>query len=265
MSNNYWAERIEREGRAARQRTLQQTDRAIRQLYEQQAELCYRDLLNVLSKIESDSLDGKLYINDLYRTNRIYDLIVYFNKMAKVLGGKQVKLTERAIIDTYTKAQKIVGDTLPKSAIRSSFVVPSAVPIKQVVNQVWCVDGLDFKSRIWKNKDALVNDLSRTLGDSIMRGKNAYQTAKGVAERLGVDERAAYRLVRTETAHAQIQAQTDKYKELGFTTGTYKATDPCDECGDLDGKHFTLDELAHLIPRHPNCECSFLLDVQEDR
>lgn len=265
MSNDYWKERIEREKKAARKRTIKQTDAELRKLYEKQSQKLYDELLSVLSKIEHDSEDGKLYINDLYRTNRMYELIEYFNKVASKIGGKQIKLTEQALIDTYNHAQEIVGNDIPKSLIDTTFTVPSAVDTKQIVNQVWCVDGLDFKSRIWKNKKALVADLSNSLGDAIMRGKGSYETARAVAARLGVDESYAYRLVRTETAHAQIQGETDKYKQYGFNYGFFKATDPCDECGQLDGKRFTLDELSHMIPRHPNCECSFLIDVEGGR
>lgn len=265
QSNNYWQERIEREKKAARKRTIKQTKRELRKLYEKQSQKLYNELLSVLSKIEQDSTDGKIYINDLYRTNRIYELIEYFNKTASKIGAKQIKLTERALVDTYKHAQEIVGKEIPESLIGTSFTVPSAVDPTQIVNQAWCVDGLDFKSRIWKNKQALVKDLSTSLGDYVMRGKGSYEIARAVASRLGVDEYNAYRLVRTETAHAQIQAETDKYKEYGFTHGFFKATDPCDDCGKLNGQRFTLEELSHMIPQHPNCECSFLLEVQDGR
>lgn len=261
MNNKYWVERIEREKKAARKRMLKETNQELRKIYEKQSQLLYDELLRVLIKIENDSADGKLYINDLYRTNKMYELINYFNKLSLAIGGKQITITEKALIRAYEEAQQIVGEAAPKSIVRPSFFVPQALDTKQIVNQTWCVDGLDFKSRVWKNKQALVTDLSTSLGDFIVRGKSSYQVAEGVAARLGVDEYNAYRLVRTETAHAQIQGQTDKYRELGFTHGRFKATDPCDECGRLDGKLFTLEELSHMIPQHPNCECSFLLEV----
>lgn len=263
MSNTYWAKRIEEESEKAYKRKVVETNRALRAVYKEQSEELYKELLAIFSKIIKDSKDGKLYINDLYRTNKIYALIEEFNKCSRKIGGKQIKITEKALISIYDEAQKIVTDTLPKRIVYPSFSVPSAVDTKQVINQTWCVDGLNFSQRVWKNKEKLVTDLTRIVGDLIMRGKSPYQVAQGVVARLGVDESSAYRIARTETAHAQIVGQANKYKEYGFTHGRFHANDPCDECGELDGQLFTLDELKRMIPRHPNCECSFLLEVQE--
>lgn len=261
MSNNYWAKRIEEENKKALVRTISETNAALKKLYKTQSESLYDELIRVFIKMQEDSEDGKIYLNDLYRTNNIYLLINYFNECAKKIGGEQVEITENALIRAYEEAQKIVGDNAPKSIIRSSFFVPSGIDTKQIIQQSWCIDGLNFSDRIWKNKEKLSQDLSKTLGDLVMRGKSPYQISQGVVARLGVDESSAFRIVRTETAHAQIAAQANKYKELGFTHGRFKATDPCDECGELDGQLFTLDELKQMIPRHPNCECSFLLEV----
>lgn len=259
--SEYWKERIQKELENDLKRTIGETNKSLRAVYKQQSERLYDELVRVFIKMENDSADGKLYINDLYRTKNIYELIEYFNSCSKAIGGKQVKVTERALITAYENAQKVVGADMPKSLIRPQFLVPSTIDTKQIIRQSWCVDGLNFSERIWKNKENLVQDLSKTLGDFMMRGKSPYQVAQGVVARLGVDEVAAYRIVRTETAHAQIIAQTNKYKEMGFTHGRFCAKDPCDECGELDGQLFTLDELEHMIPRHPNCECSFLLEV----
>lgn len=262
MSNEYWAKRVEQENAAALHRTIKETNKELRKLYEKQAKNLYDELIRVFIKMEEDNAEkGKIYINDLYRTNSIYELLNYFNECSKKIGGKQVKITERALIKAYEEAQEIVGANAPKSIVRSQFVVPSAVDTKQIVNQTWCVDGLNFSDRIWKNKENLTQDLSKTLSDLVMRGKSPYQISKGVVARLGVDENAAYRIVRTETAHAQVTGQADKYKAMGFTHGRFHATDPCEDCGELDGKLFTLDELKTMLPRHPNCECSFLLEV----
>lgn len=261
--SSYWKDRITAQQAAALHRTVAQTDKELRKLYQTQGQNLYDELLRVLVKMENDSADGKLYINDLYRTNRLATLLNYFNASAAKIGGQQVEITEKALIAAYEKSQEIVGENVPYKVlpIHSSFVRPQSIDVKQVVNQVWCVDGLSFSERIWKNKEALVKDLYKSLGDAVMRGENSFQVAKGVAARLDVDMAAAQRIVRTETAHAQTVAQTHKYKEMGFTHARFNATDPCDECGQYDGRLFTLDEIESLIPVHPNCECSFLLEV----
>lgn len=261
MSNEYWKERIRKENENALRITVAESNKALRKVYKEQSEKLYAELTRVFIKMENDSADGKIYINDLYRTRSIYELLEYFNKRAKAIGGKQVKITEKALVRAYENAVKTIDSNVPNSLIRPQFIVPSAIDTKQIIKQSWCVDGLNFSERIWKNKELLTQDLSKTLGDLVMRGKSPYQISEGVVARLGVDESAAYRIVRTETAHAQIAAQTNKYKQMGFTHGRFNAKDPCDDCGELDGKLFTLDELQTLLPRHPNCECSFTLEV----
>lgn len=54
------------------------------------------------------------------------------------------------------------------------------------------------------------------MADFTARGENPYSIATGISKRLDVDLFCAYRIARTETAHAQVQGQTDKYKEMGF-------------------------------------------------
>lgn len=122
------------------------------------------------------------------------------------------------------------------------------------------MDGKEFSDRIWKDKANLVRVLERTLADSAARGLGSFQIAMEIQSRLKSNIFCAYRIARTETAHAQVMGQTERYMEYGFTHGYYLATDPCDECGYHDGQRYTLRELQQLIPKHPNCTCSFLLD-----
>lgn len=112
----------------------------------------------------------------------------------------------------------------------------------------------------------MLTKLEKSLTDFLALGKSPYEISQGleplVDARIQDKEYCAFRLARTETAHLQIKAQTDKYREMGYTHGIWVAQDPCDECGDNDGKRFTLAELESAIPNHPNCECSFLLDLE---
>lgn len=259
MSNTYWKKRIREENRRDYKRTIEETNHELRALYKKQSEKLYGELIRVFAKMEADSKAGKFFINDLYRTKNIFRLIAYFNSCAKTIGGKQVKVTEKALITAYKRAKKIVEENVPKEAISSSFLIPSEIDPKQVVHQTWCIDGKNFSERIWQNKELLVQDLAATLSDYVMRGATPYQIAQGVAERLAVDESSAYRIIRTETAHTMIDGQITKYKEMGFTKGRYVASDACGDCGVLNGRIFSLEELRSMIPQHPNCTCSFEL------
>jgi len=107
----------------------------------------------------------------------------------------------------------------------------------------------------------LLEELRSGIEDYATRGESAYNMSRHIFRRINVQEYCSYRIARTETAHVQVMSQVDKYKTMGFTTGTFYANDPCIECQEYDGRSFPLDRIQQLIPKHPNCTCSFLIDV----
>jgi SPP1 gp7 family putative phage head morphogenesis protein len=48
---------------------------------------------------------------------------------------------------------------------------------------------------------------------------------------------------------------TNKIQEVRFISAESERT--CEECSELNGKVFALDEAAGMIPLHPNCRCTF--------
>ena len=258
---SYWEERIRQETEDYYKMSIKAQEEALRAMYVQQSQKLYNQIIKVYLKIMDDNSEGKLFINDLYRTQSYHLFLNYFNKCANKLGGAQVKVTEKALIAMYDFARKTIAKNVPKGVAQPIFTVPSAVKTEQVVRQAWCADGKNFSDRIWLSKDKLKQELISTLSDSVMHGESPYKMGKHLMERLDVDRSSALRIARTETAHAQISGQVSKYKELGFTHCRFKATEPCDDCGSLDGQLFTLDEIETMLPRHPNCECSFLLEI----
>lgn len=258
----YWIDRVAERNARNLKLTKEQCRKLLRELYQEQSEELKAALTDTFLKIVSDKAsDDKIMMNDLYLTNKYHLLLEEFNKRAKELGGKQVEITEKALLDVYQLAQETIEKELPKGLVKPSFVVPAAIDAKEAIHQTWCLDGMEFSDRIWKNKRLLVKDLEKTMADFIARGESPYKIAEGIVKRLDVDEYCAFRIARTEAAHAQVKGSIDKYTSLGFTHGIFRSVDPCDECGELDGKEFTLKELETMIPKHPNCECSFDLKV----
>lgn len=261
----YWKDRI----REANERNLSMTQRiACKELTEAyryaSEELC-RDIEDTFVKILHDAGGNAngIQINDLYRMNRYWQLLDRMSERLNKLGSTEITITEQALIDCYNAAQGFIADYVPETEIPVSYVVPSAITAEQVVHQAWCLDGKEFSDRIWQNKTALLADLNRTLTDTVVLGKSPYEVAVAMSKRLDVSEANAFRLVRTETAHAQNKGAADKYKSLGFTHAKYIGTNCCDDCKEHDGKIYTLDEIADLIPHHPNCTCTFELMTEQ--
>ena len=263
MNSSYWVRRVKEMNQKALQLTVKETQKELLKLYESQAQVLYINILDVFAKMEHDKkVEGKIYLNDLYRTNTYHLLLNHFNESARRLGGKQTKIVQKSMLTAYQMASDIVGKIAPDSGkMRPMYLHPSTIDPKQAIKQTWCIDGKNYSSRVWHNKNQMVKMLNKHMQDYLTNGTTAYQISRSLKEKFMMEEYKAYRLARTETAHAQIIGQTNKYKEMGYTHGIFMATDPCDDCSKNDGQRFTLDELQSMIPLHPNCQCSFLIDI----
>lgn len=259
----YWEMRIEEQLEKNWMRSVRENKKELGKIFTQAQEEMSKELIYTLEKILKDkaSQDG-LQVNDLYRTNRYYTLLDWFQKQAKAIGEKQYTITEQAIIDAYNDAQSLVMEYVPQSLVQGRFLVPQAIDAQQIVKQAWCADGKVFSDRIWTDKNKLLNDLSKVLTDSVALGRSNYQIAEAMAQRFSTSEYNAFRLVKTETQHFQIKGKVDKYTDMGFTHGRYLGTKCCDECKRENGKLYTLDELQKLLPKHPNCTCTFTLELK---
>lgn len=260
--NSYWQKRIQEQRDKQYKRLVRETESALASLYREQAEELKRDVIEVLAKIQSEKgTEGGIQANDLYRSKRYWELLDELNARLKSLGAKQMNITAPTLIEAYEETQSLIEKEIPKTKpVGATFLVASQIQPEQVVNQVWCLDGKKFSDRVWNDKTRLLQQLKKALSDSLVRGKSNWEIAKAMADKLEVSRENAYRLVRTETAHAQVYAQTQKYKEYGFVNGIYLASDTCcEECKKHDGERYTLDELEKMLPVHPHCTCSYTL------
>lgn len=81
-------------------------------------------------------------------------------------------------------------------------------------------------------------------------------------KRFGVSRSNAERLMVTELARVQTEAQKQSFIRNGFEEYEYVAcskTDICSVCQALDGKHFKIEDMmpgTNAPPMHPRCHCS---------
>jgi hypothetical protein len=146
----YWVKRVQQATSRNLTRTNAQTQEELRKLYEDQSGKLYQNLLDTFNKIlnDADNGDGKIYTNDLFKTNNYHILIKYFNECAKEIGGKQLEITDAAMLRSYRYAQSVVESFAPKGLIKNTFVVPKAIDAEQAINHTWCLDGKEFSDRI---------------------------------------------------------------------------------------------------------------------
>ena len=178
----------------------------------------------VLKKVELDALD--------YFLQKTY-LHSYGNGAFTILSGVGVTFDEIGVdIDTVAK----------------------------LVRKPWAADGSNFSQRIWgEHRPQLVNSLSTTLGKMLAKGEAPDKAIELVTKKFNSSRKAAVCLVQTEVSYFAEQAKLDVYKELDveeyeFASSLTEST--CDECGDLDGKHWKITEKepgVNFPPIHPNC------------
>lgn len=115
--------------------------------------------------------------------------------------------------------------------------------------------------------------LGRELVDGMIRGESPRTVARAIAKQVdGIGRKRALTMARTETIRAHAEGQLDSLEKMGvekvgvaveWSTSDIGYTklgnpSPCKLCAPLRGIVLTLEEAHGLIPRHPNCMCSFI-------
>ena len=127
-----------------------------------------------------------------------------------------------------------------------------------------------FSDRIWMYHDVMKADLSKLLQTGLIQGKNSRQLARELRKYYHGDERlkngrngAIYnteRLMRTEMARVQTEAQRQSFIENGFTQYMFIANSGCcADCQANNGKVFDVEKMMpgdNAPPVHPHCRCS---------
>lgn len=116
--------------------------------------------------------------------------------------------------------------------------------------------------------------LSSGLASGLAHGQGPHEIAREMLGDIdGLDRRRARAIARTEIIHAHAEGQLDGFEALGIEEvgvmaewATAGDDHVCPMCAALEGAIFSVDEARGLIPRHPNCRCTWLpADVGESK
>ena len=261
---SYWEQRVHHDFENSRKELTSSAEVELMFVYKDAQEDIETEITAVLAKIEDMKAKGEpILMNDLYREKRYVELFRHLNKKITEVWDDWGSTLSSTIMKSYEEARRIIdedAEPVKGTPVDAQLSNIKAIDGRQIINQTWCLDGKKFSDRVWANKDKMLLRLKKALGDCIVRGKSPYESAKEMCKVLDAGLRECYRLVRTETAHAQVIAQTEKYKEYGFTHGKFLASATCcEKCHEHDGEIFSLDELEKMLPVHPNCTCTYTL------
>jgi SPP1 gp7 family putative phage head morphogenesis protein len=160
------------------------------------------------------------------------------------------ELLENRTLDEIQRQAGILGST----------ILDNADTVHSIVNASF--HNATFSDRIWMHQDLLKHDLESLLSTGLIQGKNPNELARLLRKRFNVKISDAQRLMRTELARVQIDAQQRSYEANGIDEYEYITCgigDACDTCRVLDGKIFPINRMNigdNAPPMHPNCHCS---------
>ena len=183
---------------------------------------------------------------ELLKANIGLELVAGHDELKSYTGDK----LEGAYLEEIKRNASILGDTVIDNAKTAKAVADSSFK------------NATFSERIWVNQDQLKNSLSNVLSNALIQGKNPREFIPLIRKKFDVSRCNAERLLRTEIARVQTQAQAESYEANGIDEYEYVACglkDVCPLCKEMDGKTFKLKDMEigkNAPPIHPNCHCA---------
>ena len=179
---------------------------------------------------------------ELLKANIGLELVAGHDELKSYTGDK----LEGAYLEEIKRNASILGDTVIDNAMAKTVADSS-------------FKNATFSERIWVNQDQLKNSLSSVLSNALIQGKNPREFIPQIRKKFDVSRCNAERLLRTEIARVQTQAQIESYESNGIDEYEYIACslkDVCPLCKEMDGKTFKLKDMEigkNAPPMHPNC------------
>ena len=141
------------------------------------------------------------------------------------------------------------------------------VPVRQdilndIINKK--IDGKTYSKRIWKNKNQVAKMFKKEINDFLNGKTDVNSISKNIKHKFDINYNVSNRLVRTEIAKVQCEANEVWAKQHNIKKQLFCAT--LDKrtskiCQSLDGKIYDFDDEDKKIPPlHPNCR-SCLIDI----
>ncbi|SHK31233.1 minor capsid protein [Hespellia stercorisuis] len=181
---------------------------------------------------------------EMLKANIGLELVDGFDELQKFFGEK---LTDRTLSE-FERMAGILGATIENSSKKAEAIVNASF------------NNAKYSDRIWMYQDMMKAELSKLLQTGLIQGRNPRQLARHLEKLFGVQKSNAERLMRTELARVQIEAQKQSFERNGFTKYEFIALgNACDICRAIDGKHFDVAKMMpgeNAPPMHPNCRCS---------
>lgn len=181
---------------------------------------------------------------EMLKANIGLELIAGHAELEEFMGGILKGRTE----DELTRQAGILGKTIKSNAQTANAIVNASF------------HNAKFSDRVWMYQDMLRDDLDKLLQQGLIQGKNPRVLAREIKKKFETSTFNAERLMRTELARVQTEAQKQSFERNGFDMYEFIVNGGCcDICEGLKGKHFKVAKMMpgeNAPPMHPHCRCS---------
>jgi SPP1 gp7 family putative phage head morphogenesis protein len=294
-SKEYWAKR-EAEALTQRITDEKQYDRYIKTIYSNMLDACQKEINAFYGRyaakegitlaeakkrvreldIKEYERKAKRYVKEKNFSAQANEEMSIYNATMKINRLEMLKANiGLELIDGHNELERFMGDILQgrtedelkrQAGILGKTIKNNAQKAHAIVNSSF--HNATFSDRIWQYQSLMKSDLSKMLQSGLIQGKNPRALAKDLRKYwYGNDPKtnggAVYcmeRLMRTELARVQTEAQKQSFERNGFTEYEFIVNSGCcDICAGLNGKHFKVAKMMpgeNAPPIHPHCRCS---------
>lgn len=189
----------------------------------------------------------------MLKANIGLELIAGHDELEKFMEGILQGRTE----DELKRQAGILGKTVRNNAQKANAIVNASF------------HNAKFSDRIWMYQDLLRADVGKLLQSGLIAGKNPRVLARELRKTFDTSVCNSERLMRTELARVQTEAQKQSFERNGFDMYEFITNSGCcDICQGLNGKHFKVEKMKpgeNAPPMHPNCRCSVAALTNQER
>ena len=211
---------------------------------------------------------------------RLYNATMKINRLEMLKANIGLEL-----ISGSQELEKFMADILQgrteaelkrQAGILGKTIKNNAQKAHAIVNGSFQLDSFSYKGKrkstfsdaIWQYQDLMRSDLGELLRTGLIRGKNPRALAKDLNKMFfGADPKksggykyCAERLMRTELARVQTEAQKQSFMRNGFDKYIFIVNGGCCSiCAGLSNKDFDVAKMMpgeNAPPMHPHCRCS---------
>ena len=253
--NNFYSRYADKEGI-----TMAEAKRRVSQLdmdaYERKAAKYVKEKnFSKQANYEMRLYNATMKINrlEMLKANIGLELVAGHDELQKFF---EQTLTNRTLAE-FERQAGILGATIQNNADKARSIVNASFK------------NATFSDRIWMHQDLLKAELSKLLQTGLIQGRSSNVLARELRKQFGVKKGDAERLMQTELARVQVDAQFQGMLENEYEEYEYIAcgnSDVCDVCKELDGQHFKISEAEigkNAPPMHPWCHCSVAAHIND--